>query len=89
MKYDGDQHIGGDGAPYLGLHGVFGGGKKPFDPEVLFDPLEEQFDLPAALVEGGDRQGRQSGVVGEEEQCLARVGILEANAAQLLGVFST
>lgn len=50
---------------------------------MLLDPFEEQFDLPACFAErayGGRRQGR---VVGQEDQRLARVGILEANAAQL------
>ncbi|MBW8831983.1 MAG: hypothetical protein JF606_21715 [Burkholderiales bacterium] len=30
---------------------------------MLLDPFEEQLDLPTALVERGDRQGWQAGVV--------------------------
>jgi hypothetical protein len=35
----------------LRLHGIFGRAEEALDPEMLFDPFEEQFDLPAALVE--------------------------------------
>jgi hypothetical protein len=37
---------------------------------VLLDPLEEEFDAPAALVEFGDRERRQLEVVGEERHLL-------------------
>src|ERR1700687_4062449 len=53
---------------------------------ALWQTIEEQFDLPAALVQGGDGQGRQAGVVGQEHQRLAGLGILEANAPQMLRV---
>src|SRR5260221_495540 len=32
--------------------------KSSLDAQGLLDPFEEQLDLPAALVEGGDRQRR-------------------------------
>ena len=52
---------------------------------MLLDPLEEQFDLPAAAVELGDGQRRQGEVVGQEDQRLAGFRIVEANAAQRCG----
>ena len=69
---DGDQHAGGDSAPDLRLDGVLAGAQKALDAQVLLDPFEEEFDLPAAFVECGDGGRRQSGVVGEEHQ---RLGI--------------
>ena len=53
---------------------------------MLLDPLEEQLDLPAALVEGGNRQRWQRCVVGQKDQRFARLGILEPDASQVLGV---
>ena len=50
----------------------------------LLDPLEEQFHLPATLVQRGNRQRRQCRVVGQKNQRLARLRILESNAPQML-----
>jgi hypothetical protein len=47
---------------------------------MLFDPFEEQFDLPAAFVERADRRGRQPDQVGEEHQGFSRFGVPEADA---------
>jgi hypothetical protein len=38
-------------AHHLGFHCVLTGGQKSLDPQVLFDPFEEQFNLPGAFVE--------------------------------------
>lgn len=54
---DGDEHVDGDGDPDLGFDGILGIAEEAFDAEVLFDPPEEQFDLPAALVERNVAQG--------------------------------
>ena len=88
LLHDGDKHIGGDGGPHLRLHRVLAGTQKLFDTQVLLDPLEEQFDLPALLVQRADRQRRKRGVVGQENQPVARVRILEANAPQMLRIIS-
>ena len=53
------------------------------DPQVLFDPLEEQLDLPSTFVKCADCKRRQSSLVGQEDQGLACFGILEADAAQM------
>jgi hypothetical protein len=34
---------------------------------MLLDAAKEEFDLPAGLVEGADLQGRERGVVGDEQ----------------------
>ena len=75
---DGDEHIGRDGAPDLRLDGVLAGAQEALDAQVLLDPLEEQFDLPAALVQGSNRQRRQRRVVALEDECLARLRVFEA-----------
>jgi len=46
----------------------------------------KQFDLPTALVERGDSQRRQGGIVGEKYQRLARFGVFEADASELLRI---
>ncbi len=54
---------------------------------MLLDPLEEQLHLPACLVERADGGCRKGEVVCEEHECLASVGILESDAAQMFGIF--
>ena len=38
-----------DRGPDLGFDGILRGAVEGFDAQVLFDPFEEQFDLPAAV----------------------------------------
>jgi len=78
--------VGGDGAPHLRLHCVLAVAQEMFDAQVLLDPLEEQLDLPPALVQRADGQCRQRRVVCQEDQRLARLGVLESNAPQMLGI---
>src|SRR5574343_722857 len=83
---DSDEHVGGHGAPDLRLHGVLAGAQESLDTQVLLDPFEEQLDLPATFVERGNRQGGQRRVVGQKDQRLARFGVFESDAPQVLGV---
>ncbi len=83
---NGDQHVSGDGAPDLRFDCVLAVVDEAFDMQMLLDPLEEQLDLPAAFVQCGDRQCRQSRVVGQEHQRLAGFWVFEADASQLLGI---
>ncbi len=53
---DGNQHVSRHGAPDLRLDGVLAVAQELLDSQVLFDPFEEQFDLPAVLVERCDGQ---------------------------------
>src|SRR6266853_546274 len=64
---DGDEDVDRDGDPELGFHRVFGCPEELLDPQTLLDPLEEQLDLPSALVEGADGRGRQTELIGDEE----------------------
>jgi hypothetical protein len=70
-----DEQVNGDGAPDLSAHRVGRGAVKGFDAQMLFDPFEEEFDLPAAAVELGDGQGWNGEVVGQKDQPLARFEI--------------
>jgi Txe/YoeB family toxin of Txe-Axe toxin-antitoxin module len=56
---------------------------------MLFDPLEEQFDLPSLFVEGANRDGRQSKVVGEKHESLVGLCIDERDASEYFGVPSS
>src|SRR5437667_9642575 len=49
---------------------------------MLFDPAEEQLDLPATPIESGDSQSRQLEVVGEKDQSPLAFGIVEGDAAE-------
>ena len=53
------QDINADGNPDLGLHSILGDPKKCLDSQVLLDPLEEDFYLPAALVKLSNCQSWQ------------------------------
>jgi hypothetical protein len=78
---NGDEQIAGDGGPDLAVQGVRAGAVKGFDAQMLFDPFEEQFDLPAATIELGNGQGWHGEVVGQEDQCPAGFWITIADAA--------
>jgi hypothetical protein len=54
LAHNGHQHVNADGNPDLRLDSVVGRAEKVLDPQVLLDPLEEQFYPPAAFVELGD-----------------------------------
>lgn len=71
------------------LHRVFRCAVKLLDPQMLLDPLEEEFHLPAAFVQSADGGGRKGEVVGDEHQSLAGLGVLEADAPQNFGVSLT
>ena len=60
---DCDKNVNADGYPDLSLYGVGTGSKKCLDSQILFDPFEENFYAPAALVEPNNCQSRQSKVV--------------------------
>jgi hypothetical protein len=83
---NGDEHVGGHGAPNLRLDRVLVVAQKLLDTKVLFDPFEEQFHLPTAFVQSSNGQVRQGGVVGQEEQILLGCWVLEPDSVQVFGV---
>lgn len=64
---DGDQEVGADGRPDLGADRIGRAPQKVAQPQVLLDPAEKQFDLPAATVEQAERLRGQIKAVGEED----------------------
>jgi hypothetical protein len=50
--------------PDLGLDGIVACAVENFDSKMLFDPFEEQFDLPSGLIKLSDSQSGQCKVVG-------------------------
>ena len=85
---DSCEDIDRDGHPDLCLHGIFGSPVKRLNPEVLFDPTEEQLDLPAELVKQSDGQGGKRKVVRQERQIAAIVPIVKTDAAEAIGICS-
>ena len=67
-----NEHVNADCDPDLGPHGARRRAIKGFNSQMLFDPFEEQFDLPAALVELRDRQHRQHKVVRQKDKFVCR-----------------
>ena len=80
---DGDENVHGHRHPDLRLHGVLGRAVELLDAQVLLDPLEEQLDLPAGLVQFANGHRRRTEQVGQEHEGLLRVRVLEADAAQM------
>src|SRR5437868_4370494 len=53
---------------------------------MLLDPFEKQFDLPATFVKSADGFGRKSLLIGQKNQRLAGLGILETDSTQMIWV---
>lgn len=53
---DGDNNINSDGNSYLSFYRIFGSAVEGVYSQMLLEPFEEQFDLPATLVKVGNRQ---------------------------------
>jgi hypothetical protein len=47
------EQVNGDGDSHLGTHGVLRCAVEGIDSQMLFDPFEEEFDIPAAAVKVG------------------------------------
>ena len=83
---DGHQNVDAHCYEDLCLDRIFARSEKGLDPQMLFDPAKEQFDLPATFVELCDGQSRDHMVVGQETQSFSRIGIDKVNQTQLVGV---
>ena|SRR3989304_7602183 len=57
------QNVNADGNPDLSLHCVLGSAEKGFDSQILLDPFEKDFYLPATLVKPSDGQSWQCKIV--------------------------
>ena len=70
-----DQH-GNQCCPNLNLHGIGTGSNKGLDLEVLLQSFEEDFNLPAIFVNGSNRTGSQTHMIGDKDQDLSRFRVL-------------
>jgi|SRR3990167_7925997 len=86
LLHDGHQHVHGNGNPDLSLYGVLACSVKILDPEMLFDPFEEQFHPPATFVELSNDEGRKGKIVGQKNKNLVCFGIVIFDAAKLVRV---
>ena len=55
------------------------------DTQVMFDPFEEQLDLPPLFVKSGDCFGGQLKIVCQKYEPLVRYRIAETNAPEMFG----
>ena len=67
----------------LDAHGIFAAAKKAANLEVLFEPFEQQLDVPALFVALGDVDGGALEVVCEQIQRLVVIGAGDDDLAQL------
>ena len=70
---NGDQHVSADRDPDLRLDRVLVGAIKRLDAQVLLDPFEKQFDLPALAVQVCNQLGLESEIVGQKSYSLSSV----------------
>jgi len=85
LFYYRDQDINRDCDPDLRLDRIFGCTIKGLDPQMLFDPFEEDFHPPAAFVKLGDGQRRQTEIVGQEYQAFVSFGVEETDPPEFVG----
>ena len=84
----GYQQVNADCDPYLGSHCVLAGAEECLDAQVLLDPFEEQFDLPASFVDRCDDFCRQIEVIGQKYKALAGLCIKKTNTPEFFRVSS-
>jgi|SRR6267378_1588982 len=79
---DGHHEVDGYCNPDLGLYRVGACPEEVLDAEVAFDPAEEELYLPAHLVKRSDDLRRDVQVVGQEEEILSGLRIVETHLAK-------
>jgi hypothetical protein len=79
---DSDKEIDTNSDPYLSFHGVRRCSVKPFDTQVLFDPLEEEFDLPSTAIQFGYCDCRQREIVGKENHSSSCFQVQKADSSE-------
>ena len=68
-----DDQIDRYGNPDLRPHGVLASANKCLDAQMLFDPFEEQPDLPSLAIQVGNQLGLPGEVVRQKRDALSRV----------------
>jgi len=83
---DRNQHIDRDSNPDLGFYSVLRGAIERFDSKILFDPFEEQLDLPATFEEQSNRQCWQDKVVCQKDKPVMVLDIEETDPSKWIGI---
>ena len=78
-----EQQVIDHGGPDLCHDSIFCGAEERFDSEILFNPFEEDFDLPAGFIHFRDGAGSQSEVVSHEANGFSGVRIDNGHEAEL------
>lgn len=82
----GNEYVHADCVPDLHFDCVLGNAVEGLDPQMLLDPFEKQFDLPATSIEFGNGESRLHEVVGDEDQPLVGLNIEVADPAYRFGI---
>ena len=82
---DCNQQIDRDCDPDLGFHGVLGSTIERFDSKILFDPFEEQLDLPATFEQQSNCQRWQDKVVCQKDKAAMIFDIEETDSPKRVG----
>lgn len=82
----GNHEVNADCDPDLGFDGVRAEAEKGFDAQVLFDPFEEQLDLPTTFVDSGDGLSRQVKAIGDKVESLGCLGVEVSDSTNALWI---
>lgn len=80
---DGNETVRDDGDVDLYAHSILGLAPEPFDAEMLFDPFEEKFHLPAVAVKQCDVLGREIEVIGVVNERTSEVSCIINDSSDL------
>ena len=83
---DGHEDVNADSDPDLSAHRVERRAEERFDPKMLFDPLEEDFDVPSAAIEICDGECRKNEVVGQQNDAMLEHLVVEDDASKRIGI---
>jgi len=88
LFFDTDRHqdIDGNGDPELGFHRIDRGPEERLNPEMLLDPFEEKFHLPAVLVQLTDGQRRYRPIICQEDEGSVGLRIVVRDTSELIRV---
>ena len=84
---NGDEYLGGHGAPYFCHDRVIADDHKLLDKKMVFGPFEKHFHLSATFVQRSNCQVRQTCVLAQEDQSLLCFGLFEPDMTHVLGAF--
>ena len=84
MLHNGNQTIGNDSSTDLDPDGILCSAPEFLDFQMLFQPLEEELNLPPVLVEIGNLKRGQMESVGKERELTSLLLIIELDQSELL-----